>query len=199
VTAAARHRCATSRSSVPHSTEWIMPRTMTSSSLRNRPAPFKIHSPPWGRLPSSRCIRSALYEGVQTRAFVQGAPDTALRLIRTDSAGNGCVANVLVDCGERLAIIRPGTRPGIVLVFWRRSTTAASEGATASSVLRTAGLPYLLRDCLTGGVLQPLICCVSKSTLQRMSWPRCNPRSAIFSMASSNPTSLRFLDNLRNE
>ena len=84
VPAAARHRCATSRSSVPHSTGWIMPCTMTSSSLRTRPDPFKIHSPPWGRLPSSRCIRSALYEGVQTRASVQGAPDTALRRIRTN-------------------------------------------------------------------------------------------------------------------
>jgi hypothetical protein len=52
------------------------------SSLRTGSAPFKIHSPPWGRLPSSRCIRSALYEGVQTRAFVQGAPDRALRLLR---------------------------------------------------------------------------------------------------------------------
>ena len=50
-------------------------------------APFKIHRLPCGRLPSSRCIRSALAKRMRTRTVRAGAPDTALRHIRTDLLG----------------------------------------------------------------------------------------------------------------
>jgi len=37
----------------------ILPSTASASTLCTRSAPFKVHSLPLGRLPSSRCIRSA--------------------------------------------------------------------------------------------------------------------------------------------
>src|ERR1035437_391679 len=45
-----------------------------------------------GRLPSSRCIRSALPKCVQRPTLAQGAPDTALRLMRTNDVGTATFA-----------------------------------------------------------------------------------------------------------
>jgi hypothetical protein len=55
-----------------------------SQPLKHSSDPFKVHRP-WfsqpGRLPSSRCIRSAPPESMQQRTVgTRGAPDTALRL-----------------------------------------------------------------------------------------------------------------------
>ena len=64
---------------VPESNRQIVPITATSSTHRTLPAPFKVHRLPCGRLPSSRCIRSALPKRMRIQTVRAGAPDTALR------------------------------------------------------------------------------------------------------------------------
>jgi hypothetical protein len=68
----ARHRCATLPGPVQTSKRQIVPITASSYTHQTRSAPFKIHSLPCGRLPSSRCIRSALPKRIRTRTVACG-------------------------------------------------------------------------------------------------------------------------------
>src|ERR1700723_2758653 len=62
----------------------VLPASACFRSLCTRSDPFKLHSLPWGRLPSSRCIRSAPRDHATAHCCVLGAPDTALRHMRTN-------------------------------------------------------------------------------------------------------------------
>jgi len=83
-------------------------------------APFKVHRLPCGRLPSSRCIRSALSETIKTRAVLAGAPDTALRLLGSYSVSVSALAKMHSPRSANFRWVkawgsRPSRRPAPVL------------------------------------------------------------------------------------
>ena len=63
----------------------IIPIKAPCLNLCTRSGPFRVHSLPTGRLPSSRCIRSAPQEHLDsTTCHEMDASDTALRLPGTN-------------------------------------------------------------------------------------------------------------------
>src|ERR1700691_5130474 len=84
--------------SIPPAKPPITPIPIPSLSIRTSSGAFKVHSLPSGRLPSSRCIRSALLQNMQLRTnALRGAPDTALRLIVIDLQAEARVTSVAIS------------------------------------------------------------------------------------------------------